>query len=183
MSHLCLRACALTSVRLAAVAASVAMAAPASAHVTLEQGEAPVGAPYKAVFRVPHGCGQSPTVRLTVRIPEGVIAVKPMVKLGWQIETMRGAYERSYSYYHGATFAEGVKTVAWSGGKLPDAFYDEFVLSVFIAGDLAPGRMLYFPVVQTCENGAHNWIEVPAPDKPDVKLNDPAPGVMLTPKK
>lgn len=165
------------------VALTVFAATAAHAHVTLEQRETPVGAPYKAVFRVPHGCGQSPTVKLTVRVPEGVIAVKPMVKPGWQIETMRGAYERSYSYYHGATFSEGVKTVAWSDGKLPDAFYDEFVLSVFIAGDLAPGRMLYFPVVQTCKNGAHNWIEVPTPDKPDVKLNDPAPGVMLTPKK
>lgn len=182
MSRLSLRVCALTFVRLAAVAASVAVAAPAFAHVTLEQRDAPVGAPYKAVFRVPHGCGPSPTVRLTVRIPEGVIAVKPMVKPGWQIETVRGAYDTSYSYFHGATFSEGVKEVTWSDGKLPDAFYDEFVLSVFIVGDLAPGRMLYFPVVQTCENGAHKWIEVPAPDKPDVKLNDPAPGVMLTPK-
>lgn len=166
------------------LATTLALAAtPVIAHVTLEQREAPVGASYKAILRVAHGCGQSPTVRLTVRIPEGVIAVKPMVKPGWQIETARGAYERSYSYYHGATFSEGVKEVTWSGGKLPDAFYDEFVLSVFIAGDLAPGRMLYFPVVQTCETGAHNWIEVPPADKPDAKLDDPAPGVMLTPKK
>lgn len=159
-----------------------ACAVPASAHVTLEQREAPVGAPYKAVFRVPHGCDQSPTVRLTVRIPEGVIAVKPMMKPGWHIETMRGAYEKSYSFYHGATFSDGIKQVTWSGGTLPDAFYDEFVLSVFIAGDLSPGRMLYFPVVQTCEHGEHKWIEVPPADKPDAKLNDPAPGVMLTPK-
>jgi len=161
----------------------MACSLPAAAHVTLEQAEAPVGAPYKAVFRVPHGCDQSSTVRLTVRIPEGVIAVKPMVKPGWQIATMRGPYAKTYSFYHGATFSEGVTTVTWSGGNLPDAFYDEFVLSVFIAGDLSPGRMLYFPVVQTCERGEHQWVEVPPADKPDAHLGDPAPGVMLTPKK
>lgn len=156
---------------------------PASAHVTLEQGEAPVGASYKAVFRVPHGCEQSATVKLTVRIPEGIIAVKPMVKAGWEIETKRGNYEKTYSYFHGATFSEGVKEVTWSGGKLPDSFYDEFVLSMFVSADLKPGRKLYFPVIQACEKGVHNWVEVPAADKPNAPLNDPAPGLMLTPKK
>lgn len=156
---------------------------PALAHVTLEQRESAVGTFYKAVFRVPHGCEKSPTVKLSVRIPEGVIGVKPMVKPGWQIETKRGPYEKSYSYFHGATFSEGVKEVTWSGGKLPDDFFDDFVLSVFITGDLKPGQTLYFPVVQTCESGANNWVEVPPADKPDAKLGDPAPGVVLTPKK
>jgi uncharacterized protein YcnI len=162
---------------------ATALAGPALAHVTLEQHEAPVGATYKAVFRVPHGCDRSPTVKLSVRIPEGVIAVKPMVKPGWQIETRRGAYEKSYSFFHGATFSEGVKEVTWSGGNLPDAFYDEFVLQVFIASDLTPGRTLYFPVVQTCEKGVSNWVEVPPADKPDAHLGDPAPSILLTPKK
>jgi uncharacterized protein YcnI len=172
-----------TIAKLSLAAALTATALSAHAHVTLEQREAPVGATYKAVFRVPHGCDQSPTVKLTVRIPEGVIGVKPMVKPGWQIDTKRGPYEKSYSYFHGATFSEGIKEVTWSGGKVPDAFYDEFILSMFITGDLAPGRTLYFPVVQTCEKGEHNWVEVPPADKPDAHLGDPAPGVMLTPKK
>ena len=100
---------------------SAFIATPALAHITLEQAEAPVGAPYKAVFKVPHGCDGSTTVKLTVQIPEGVIAVKPMVKAGWEIETKRGAYARSYSYFHGAKFDQGVTQVTWSGGKLPDA--------------------------------------------------------------
>ena len=150
------------------------------AHVTLEQQQASVGAPYKVVLRVPHGCGDSATVRLSVQIPEGVIAIKPMVKAGWQITTTRGPYSQAYSFFHGARFTEGVKEVTWSGGKLPDSFYDEFLLSAFIAGELAPGQMLYFPVVQQCEQGEHRWIEIPAAGKP---ANEPAPGVMLAPKK
>jgi len=150
------------------------------AHVTLEQQQASVGAPYKIVLRVPHGCSESATVRLTVQIPEGVIAIKPMVKPGWQIATTRGSYSKAYSFFHGAKFTEGVKEVTWSEGKLPDAFYDEFVLSAFIAGELSPGQTLYFPVVQQCEQGEHRWVEIPAAMKP---ANEPAPGLMLTPKK
>jgi uncharacterized protein YcnI len=103
-----------------------------------------------------------------------------MMKPGWQIATTRGPYAHAYSFFHGAKFTEGVKAVTWSGGKLPDAYYDEFVLSAFIAGELSPGHMLYFPVVQQCEQGEHRWIEIPASDKP---AQEPAPGVMLTPKK
>lgn len=159
---------------------SAFIATPALAHITLEQAEAPVGAPYKAVFKVPHGCDGSTTVKLTVQIPEGVIAVKPMVKAGWEIETKRAAYAKSYSYFHGAKFDQGVTQVTWSGGKLPDAFYDEFVLSVFIAGELAPRQMLYFPVEQVCETGAHHWVEMPRAGKP--AEGDPAPGIKLVPK-
>ena len=45
----------------------------ACAHITLERREAPVGASYKAVMRVPHGCDGSPTTAIRVRIPEGII--------------------------------------------------------------------------------------------------------------
>jgi uncharacterized protein YcnI len=159
----------------AAVAPSVACA-----HVTLEQQQAPVGASHKVVLRVSHGCGESPTVRLTVQIPEGVIAVKPMVKPGWQIATSRAPYAKPYNYLHGAKLTQGVREVTWNGGRLPDAFYDEFVLSVFIAGELSPGQMLYFPVLQQCENGEHRWVEIPAAGK---HSNEPAPGLMLMPRK
>ena len=50
----------------------------ALAHATFEVQEAPVGANYKAVLRVPHGCDGKATKVVRVQIPEGVIAVKPM---------------------------------------------------------------------------------------------------------
>ena len=99
----------------------------AGAHVTLENRQATVGSGYKAVFAVPHGCAGSPTVKIRVQIPEGVIAVKPMPKAGWSVETVKGKYSTAYDY-HGRTFSEGVKEVVWSGGKLSDDNYDEFVL-------------------------------------------------------
>lgn len=154
----------------------------AYAHVTLERQEAPVGASYKAVFRVPHGCGSSPTIRVRVRIPDGVIAVKPMLKPGWQIDTVRGNYDRSYTMFHNPPVTEGVKEVSWTG-RLPDENYDEFVVAMYLTDDLAPNSTLYFPVVQECESGVHRWIEIPESGKSAADYKEPAPGVKLMPKR
>ena len=69
-------------------------ASPAAAHITLETKQATVGSYYKAVFAVPHGCKGSPTVKIRVQIPEGVIGVKPMPKAGW---TVGGGLEAALS--------------------------------------------------------------------------------------
>jgi hypothetical protein len=153
-------------------------AASALAHVTLEVREAKAGAPYKATLRVPHGCDGTATLKVRAQIPEGVIAVKPMPKAGWQLETVRGKYDKTYSYYHGQQLTEGVKEVVWSGGKLPDEHYDEFVFAGFLAGDLTPGP-LYIPVTQECEKGEARWADIPAPGQDAHTLKAPAPALVI----
>ena len=152
---------------------------PALAHVTLERKEAPVGTSYKAVLRLPHGCDGSATVALRVRIPDGYLDVKPMPKPGWKLEVKRGTYAKPASLGN-AKVSEGVTEVDWSGGNLPDAYYDEFVLTGTIADDMMAGQTMYFPVVQECEKGAHRWIEIPA--NSDREPAEPAPGLKLLPK-
>ncbi len=169
------------SVPAAALAVSLFAAVPAQAHVTLETRTETLGAPYKAVFKVGHGCNGSPTTKLRVRLPDGVIAAKPMPKPGWQVEIESGPYDKAYSFFHGATLKEGVKTITWTG-KLNDKFYDEFVVSVFIADSLKAGDTLYFPVVQECETGVHRWIEIPKAGGSSHELKEPAPGILLQPK-
>src|SRR6476661_7001803 len=112
------------------IAFAVLLGSPAGAHITLEGKQAAVGGYYKAVFAVPHGCAGSATIKIRVQIPEGVIAVKPMPKAGWNIDTINGKYSAEYDY-HGSKMSEGVKEVVWSGGKLPDQYYDEFVISTY----------------------------------------------------
>jgi periplasmic copper chaperone A len=163
------------------VAAATFAALPANAHVTLENRQATPASYYKAVFAVPHGCAGSATIKIRVQIPEGVIAVKPMPKPGWSVETVKGKYAASYEL-HGATISEGVKEVVWSGGKLADDNYDEFVLASFLTGSLKPNTTLYFPVVQECEQGVSRWIEIPQEGKPAHDSKSPAPGVKLLPK-
>jgi uncharacterized protein YcnI len=169
-----------THVMICFVASAIA-ASPASAHVTLENRQATPASYYKAVFAVPHGCAGSATVKIRVQIPEGVIAVKPMPKTGWTLETTKGKYSTSYEL-HGATISEGVREVTWSGGKLADDNYDEFVLASFLTGSLKPNTTLYFPVVQECEQGVSRWIEIPQEGKPAHDSKSPAPGVKLIPK-
>jgi|SRR6185503_17974934 uncharacterized protein YcnI len=167
----------------AAIVLAAVVASPAAAHVTLERRQAPVGSYYKAVFAVPHGCAGSPTVKLRVQVPEGVIGIKPMPKAGWTVETVKGKYATEYDF-HGSKLSEGVKEVVWSGGKLADENYDEFVFSSYLTPGLKPDTTLYFPVVQECEQGVSRWIDIPANGAGgqghDSKT--PAPGLKLIAK-
>lgn len=151
------------------------LAAPAFAHVTLEVQEAEIGSTYKAVVRVPHGCGTEATNVVRVQISEGFFAVKPMPHAGWNLETVSGPYKNSYDN-HGTTVTEGVTEIVWSGGDLPNEFYDEFVFRGTFAGSLQPGAF-YFPVVQECANGEEAWIDTSGDENADM----PAPSVTLVP--
>ncbi|MEP9355356.1 DUF1775 domain-containing protein [Xanthobacter sp. KR7-65] len=153
----------------AAVAAGLA-AAPASAHVTLEKSDAVAGTYYKAVLKVGHGCEGSPTTSLKVTIPDGLVAAKPMPKPGWTLAAEAGAYDRAYAF-HGKEVREGVKSIRWSGGSLPDGQYDEFVFIAYLAPE-AGARAVPVPVVQTCEKGELRWVEVARPGE---KAAQPAP--------
>lgn len=159
------------------LAGFVLASSPAVAHVTLEVREAKAGAPYKATLRVPHGCDGTATLKVKAQIPEGVIAVKPMPKAGWQVDTVRGAYAKTYPYYHGAKLSEGVKEIAWTG-KLADEHFDEFVFSGFLAADLPAGR-IYFQVTQECEKGDMRWSEIPAAGQDSHALKAPAPALVI----
>ncbi|MER8437472.1 YcnI family protein [Mesorhizobium sp. M1312] len=157
-------------------------ASAAFAHVTLETQEAAVGSTYKAVLRVPHGCEGKATTAVRVQIPEGVISVKPMPKPGWTLQVKKGRYEKSYQL-HGEAVTSGAREIDWSGGSLPDEFYDEFVFRGTLAAELPAGQTLYFPVVQECDGAAERWIEIPAVGQDEDALEYPAPGLKLLPKK
>jgi periplasmic copper chaperone A len=106
-----------------------------------------------------------------------------MPKAGWTLETVKGKYAAEYDF-HGNKLSEGVKEVAWSGGKLADDNYDEFVVNTFLTGGLKPNTTLYFPVVQECEQGISRWIDIPK-EGAEAREHDsksPAPGVKLMPK-
>jgi uncharacterized protein YcnI len=167
------------SFRYFVLTAALIAASPLGAHVFIEGKQAAVGADYKAVFVVPHGCSGSSTTKLRVQIPEGVIATEAKAVAGWNVEIVKGKYTSEYDY-NGGKVAEGIKEVAWTGGKLPDKTRQEFVIETYLTGGLKPNTTLYFPVVQECEQGVSRWIEIP----PDGATRShegkwPAPGVKL----
>lgn len=163
-----------------AAALLAAGTATAFAHATLEVQEAKVGSTYKAVMRIGHGCEGEATLKVRIKIPEGVIAVKPMPKAGWTLETVKGPYAKTYDYY-GTPMSEGVTEIVWTG-ELLDEHYDEFVFRGRLTDDLPVDQVLYFPTVQECATKADRWIEIPEAGRSADDYESPAPGVMLKPK-
>lgn len=149
---------------------------PAQAHIVLQSKEAQLGASYRAVLVVGHGCGGEATTGVRVRIPEGLYNVKPMPKAVWDIETVTGPYETPF-INHGTELTEGVQEISWTGGSLPDDFFDEFTFRGTFGDSLEAGTTFYFPVIQTCGSTEDAWIDQSGDD--DVEF--PAPAVTLNP--
>ena len=161
----------------AACALAAMSVVPAFAHVTANPNTATADGFGAFSLRVPHGCDDSGTVELAVQIPAGIQSVTPEQVPGWTVSTEVGELDEPYES-HGEMVTEGVTAVIWTaddGEVLPTDQYREFGMSVRI-GDVDEGRM-YLPTVQTCEEGEHAWIEIPADGQAWGDLDEPAPYV------
>ena len=163
-----------------AVLFASALAAPASAHVTVQPGETPADSYAQLTFTVPHGCNGSATKALRIKLPDGILSAKPQMKPGWQVEIKTRKLDAAAAGPHGKSVSEVVDEVDWRGGPLPDNLYDTFGLVVRLP-DKA-GQVLYFPAVQECEQGVERWIEIPTSSQSADKLPAPAPAVRLKAK-
>jgi len=162
----------------ALLAAPLLLPAAAHAHVTLEVQQAPPNSTYRGVFRIPHGCEGAPTIRVTIRLPEGVTEARPMPKAGWTLRTTPRAAAATPAA-HGA--APPIAEVIWEGGRLEDAHYDEFIIRLRLPN--TPGELLYIPTVQDCPDGKQAaWTEIPEPGRRITDYRMPAPAVRLLPR-
>lgn len=164
---------------LSALALPLALASAASAHATFAESDVVPNQTARLTVRIGHGCGEEATLRVRVRIPDGMIAAQPMVKAGWTLETITGPYDKPHDSF-GHPLTEGVKEIVWTG-ELPAAYYDEFVFRGRVTDTIPTGEMLYIPVVQECATGAERWINIPAAGQDAHSLDHPAPGVMVVP--
>ena len=159
---------------LSVAAVATLCAVPAYAHIVLQDPVAAAATSYRAALRVGHGCGESPTTGILVTIPAGFNGAQPMPKAGWTVSTRVGKLAEPY-VAHGKTYTDGVLEIRWlangAENALPSAFYDEFVLRG--TTPVKPGPV-WFKVVQTCEKGANEWIEVPAKGSSTKDLKSPA---------
>lgn len=142
----------------------LALTGPAAAHVTIAPAEVEANSHSRIAFRVGHGCAGAATTAIEVALPEGVSMARPMPKPGWEIAIETRALARPVASAHGLT-REAPSSIAWRGGPLPDAHYEEFVL--LIRTPDTAGATLIFPVIQRCEGGAqHAWTELPTAEVP-----------------
>lgn len=167
------------TLRLAAGAAGVlavlAATTPGSAHVYFPTAAVPANSSVVVDFRVPHGCVGSTTTAVQITIPAGIFAVQPKVKAGWAIETTRGPLAEPGNHPHRGVITEGVKTITYSGGLIPDDQYDDFTVTFYTPPQV--DRILEFPVLQTCLVGQTNWNNTGGQEPfpaPQLTLTDPA---------
>ncbi len=153
--------------------------AAAMAHVTATPNQGVAGGYLRTTFAITHGCDGSATVAVRIRLPEDVIVARPQAKPGWSIEIRKEKLAAPVSAGHGRTSSERVAEIEWRGGRLDDAHYDEFGLSLKLPE--GSDRKLWFAVTQICEKGSNEWTQIPPPDKAWNSVPFPAPFIILLP--
>ena len=121
-----------------AAALVVLVAGPASAHVDPDPLAVQAGTTATVAFGVEHGCDGSPTTKVEIQFPAGFTGIRPVDQAGW-------------------TSAVAAQVVTFSGGKLDAATAGDFAVSVTVP---AAAGLQQIPVVQTCEKGNIQWIEI-----------------------
>jgi len=150
----------------------------AFAHATLQTAQAPADSYYIATLQVPHGCDGKPTTEVQIKLPEGFISAKPQPKAGWELEIIKGTYQKRYDL-HGKSVSEGPLEIRWKNGNLPDEYYDTFTISGKFSG-LEAGTAVPFVSTQLCgSDGKIAWTEIPAAGQNPHDLKNPAPLVTL----
>ena len=165
-------------------AATLLLAGPASAHITVGADDAHQGAPDTLLtFRVPTEEDGASTVKLTISFPKAtpIASVKPGPKPGWTIATTVSRFDTPITTDDG-TVTEGVTQVVYTASSpaagIPSGQFDTFQLLV---GPLpAKAAALSFPTVQGYSNGKSvSWVQ-PVTD-PAHEPDNPAPSLRLAP--
>jgi periplasmic copper chaperone A len=170
----------LALVVLAALAAVLASAGLASAHVSVSSPDAAAGGYGKVVFRVPNESDTASTVKIRVQIPTdpplASVSVQPVP--GWTATTTKTPLDPPVTDDDGNKITEAVSVVEFaadSGGIMPGQF-QEFALS---GGPFPKADSLTFPVVQSYSDGSESaWIDPTVDGQPEPE--HPAPVLSLT---
>ena len=159
--------------------AGLAIAATASAHVTVSPTSLPQGATAELTFKVPNEESTANTVELQLQIPTAYPIAQVLAKPvpGWTITEHTVTLAKPLTTDDG-TFTSAVDEIDWTGGSIPPGEYQDFQISV----DPLPTdtTQLVFKAVQTYSNGdVVRWIDLTTSSDPDPE--HPAPVLTLTP--
>jgi len=171
---------------LATVAATVgtltlALATPASAHVTVNPSTATQGGYAKVTFRVPNETDNTDTTKLEVNLPAdspfGSVSLKPLQ--GWTAVAEKSTLATPVKV-HDSQITEAVTKITWTadaGAAIKPGQFQEFDVSL---GPLPAVDQVVFKALQTYSDGTVvRWIDEPATDGAEV--DHPAPVLKLTP--
>jgi periplasmic copper chaperone A len=165
---------------LAVAAVVLAVAAPASAHVTVSPSDAHANAFTVLTVSVPHGCDGSPTTEVEVQMPEQILSVTPTRNPYYDVETKVTKLDEPVTDGEGNEVTERDSSVVYTAKEpLPDGMRDSFELSFQVPD--AAGETLTFPAIQTCAKGETAWTQVPEEGQDAEALEHPAPAFEVLP--
>ena len=165
---------------LGALALTLGGAAAAQAHVTVNADTAEAGAYSVLTVSVPHGCDGSATTKVAIQIPDGINAVTPTRNSFYTVEKTMEQLDEPITDSHGNEVTERVAEVVYTASTpLPADQRDVFELSLQLP-EVAAGETLYFPTVQSCEEGESAWVQIPADGQDPHELELPSPAVEVT---
>ena len=160
-------------------AAALAVPAAASAHVTLQPGEAAAGSFSKLDVRVPNERDNRGTIKVDVRFPDGFYFLSYQKVPGWTARVYKRKLDRPVDL-GGFSVDERYTRIVWRARKpkrdriAPGQFQD-FPLSVRVP-DGAPGAELVFRAFQTYQGGERvAWTGAPDSEAPAPRVTLLAP--------
>ncbi|WP_436520039.1 YcnI family protein [Actinoplanes sp. HUAS TT8] len=160
---------------------TLAIAGPASAHVTVNPSTATAGGYTKVTFRVPNESDSASTTTLEVNLPAdqpiASVSVKPIP--GWTAVAVKSKLATPIKS-HDTEITEAVSKITWTatkGSEIKPGEFQEFDVSM---GALPESGQLVFKALQTYSDGnVVRWIDEPTTDgsEPD----SPAPVLKIVP--
>ncbi|WP_433347974.1 YcnI family copper-binding membrane protein [Micromonospora sp. CA-111912] len=159
---------------LGVAAVVLGVAAPASAHVSVNPKEATQGGYGRFAFRVPNESDEASTTKVEVVLPENapVGSVSTMPVPGWTVAMEKRKVDPPVQV-HGSEVTEAVSKITWTAtgdAAVKPGQFQEFPVSM---GPLPEVDTMVFKALQTYSDGnVVRWIEEPSaagaeePDKP-----------------
>ena len=159
---------------------TLALAVPASAHVTVNPDTAVQGGYAKVTFRVPNESDTAGTTKVEVNLPAATpfasVSLKPVA--GWTMVATKAKLATPIEA-HGSPITEAVNKLTWTAvgdAAIKPGQFQEFDVSL---GPLPEAPQVIFKALQTYSDGTIvRWIDEPAADGSEVEK--PAPVLKLT---
>ena len=160
---------------------TLALAVPASAHVTVNPNTAVQGGYAKVTFRVPNESDTDSTTKVEVNLPADApfasVSLKPVA--GWTMVPVKSKLATPIEV-HGTPITEAVSKITWTAtgdAAIKPGQFQEFDVSL---GPLPEVPQVVFKALQTYSDGTVvRWIDEPTTDGTDPEK--PAPVLKLTP--
>jgi periplasmic copper chaperone A len=157
------------------------VAAPASAHVTVNPREATQGGYTRVAFRAPTESDTASTTKIEVFLPEAapIASVSTMPVPGWTVAIEKKKPTTPVEA-HGAQITEVVSKITWTAAPNAGIKPGEFMEFPVSLGPLPKVDRLVFKALQTYSDGSVvRWIDEP-PANGGEEPESPAPVLTLT---